>query len=87
MKVLHFFEGTGKKLMYTGGREFFCGQQIFMLADNNDNEMDGLFKVAFESVDKCRRALDKMHPGTDISTPTPAAEKCTGSVPQREGGP
>ena len=40
----------------------------------DDDEIDQLFKDAFDSIDKCWRTTKKMRPGASVRTPTPAAE-------------
>ena len=42
--------------------------------ENSQLDMNDLFKEAFESFEKCKQKLDKLRPGADISTRTPAAE-------------
>ena len=56
------------------------------LLEDNKDEMDVLFRVAFENTDNCKKTVDRMRPGAGISTPTPAAESnARGLVPQGEG--
>ena len=51
-----------------------------------DDEMDALFQIAFDDMDKCIKTVDRMRSGVGIRTPTPAAEKnARGLVPQGEG--
>ena len=52
----------------------------------DDDEIDQLFREAFDSIDKCRRMTEKMRAGASVSTPAPAAENnARGLVPQGEG--
>ena len=49
-------------------------------------EMDKLFRVAFDSMEKAKKLLDRLKPGAGIGTPTPAAEiDAQGLVPHGEG--
>ena len=52
----------------------------------DDDEMEQLFREAFESMELCHRRLDKMRPGASVSTPTPAAEIMHGDWCPRERG-
>ena len=56
------------------------------LLDDDNDEMDELFRAAFESMDKCKKSLDRLRPGAAISTPTSAADRnAWGLVPHGEG--
>ena len=51
-----------------------------------EDEMDELFRIAFDSVELCQKKVDKMRPGASVSTPTPAVENnARGLVSQGEG--
>ena len=51
-----------------------------------EDELDELFRIAFESVELCQKKVDKLSPGASVSTPTPTAENnARGLVPQGEG--
>ena len=53
---------------------------------DDDDDMDTLFKTAFDSITECGKFLDRMRLGAGIRTSTPAAEiKARGLVPQGEG--
>ena len=53
---------------------------------DDEDEMDALFREAFDSMTECRKSVDRMRPGAGIRTFTPAAESnAWGLVPQGEG--
>ena len=54
--------------------------------EDSDAEIEQLFRDAFESLDICTKKVDKMRPGSSVSTSTPAAENnARGLVPKGEG--
>ena len=53
---------------------------------DDDEEMEQLFREAFENMKLANREVDKMRPGASVSTPPLAAENnARGLVPKGEG--
>ena len=53
--------------------------------DENETSPDDLFREAFEGVENCRKRLDRMRPGIDVSTSTPAVKNTRALAAQGEG--
>ena len=56
------------------------------ILDIDDEEIEQLFREAFEHMELAKKKVDIMRPGASVSTPTPAAENnARGLVPKGEG--